>query len=77
MVSKILLGYGDRVQKSVFECVISEKQFLELREKVENKLDFELDSIRYYRVCKKCLEAVEVVGWGSVTQDPKKATLIV
>lgn len=77
LVSKILLNYGSRVQRSVFECVITEKQFMELREKVEARINFEQDSIRYYRVCKKCLEAVEVVGWGTVTQDPRTQTLIV
>ncbi len=76
-VSKILLNYGSRVQKSVFECVITEKQYLELREKVEKKLDFDTDSVRYYRICKKCLAAVEVTGWGTVTEDPKNSTYIV
>lgn len=76
-VSKVLLGYGNRVQKSVFECVITEKQFMELRERVERLLDFEWDSVRYYKLCKKCLETVEVAGWGAVTEDPRSATLIV
>ncbi len=76
-VSKVLLNYGSRVQKSVFECVITEKQFLELREKVEKFMDFDTDSVRYYRICKRCIESVEVVGWGTVTEDPRTSILIV
>ena len=75
--SKLLLGYGSRVQKSVFECVITEKQFIEMRERVETIIDFEVDSVRYYKICKRCLETVEVVGWGVVTEDPRTAILIV
>jgi CRISPR-associated protein Cas2 len=76
-VAKVLLDYGNRVQKSVFECVITDKQLIELREKVEKLMDFDTDSVRYYRICQKCLDAVEVVGWGTVTEDPRTATLIV
>lgn len=76
-LSKLLLNYGCRVQKSVFECVITEKQYLELRGRAEKIVDLEVDSIRYYKICKRCLESVEVSGWGTVTEDPRTATLIV
>lgn len=76
-VSKVLLNYGKRVQKSVFECVITEKQFAEMRAKVEKLMDFDTDSVRYYRICRRCLETVEVDGWGTVTEDPRTAILIV
>lgn len=76
-VSKTLLGYGSRVQKSVFECVITDKQFMEMRQRVETLIDLEIDSVRYYKICKRCLETVEVVGWGTITEDPRTAILIV
>ncbi len=76
-VAQVLENHGNRVQKSVFECVITEKQFLQLREKVEKIMDFDTDSIRYYRLCKKCVDTVEVAGWGTVTEDPRTAILIV
>lgn len=76
-VAKVLLNYGKRVQKSVFECVITEKQFAEMRSKVEKLMDFDTDSVRYYRICRKCIDSVEVDGWGTVTEDPRTAILIV
>lgn len=76
-VSKVLLNYGKRVQKSVFECVITEKEFAEMRGKVEKLMDFDTDSVRYYRICRRCLETVEVDGWGTVTEDPRTAILII
>lgn len=76
-VSKVLLNYGKRVQKSVFECVITEKEFAEMRSKVEMLMDFDTDSVRYYRICRRCLEGVEVDGWGTITQDPRTMTFII
>ncbi len=68
-VAKILVDYGVRVQKSVFECRVDEKRFLEMKKKVEEVIDFENDSVRYYTLCKKCIEAIQVSGWGSVLED--------
>lgn len=76
-ISKILKNLGERVQKSVFECVINEKQYYSLREKLDKQIDRETDSIRYYRICRACHDAVEVTGCGTVSQDPKDKTYIV
>ncbi len=62
---KALKGYGVRVQKSVFECSgMTEKQFLKLKSLVESLIDETTDSVRYYRLCKKCLTSVEYSGLG-------------
>ncbi|MBP9037667.1 MAG: CRISPR-associated endonuclease Cas2, partial [Candidatus Cloacimonas sp.] len=45
---KILLSYGQRVQKSVFECILNDKQFLDMKSKLDNTINPEIDSIRYY-----------------------------
>ena len=47
-VAKSCRDYGQRVQNSVFECVLSEVQFLLLKAKLESIIDLELDSIRFY-----------------------------
>jgi CRISPR-associated protein Cas2 len=76
-VSKILKNHGERVQKSVFECVISDKQYFALKEKLDKQIDRSTDSIRFYRICRACLDSVEVTGCGTVTQDPREKTYIV
>ena len=76
-VSKTLKNHGERVQKSVFECVITDKQFWALKEKLDKQIDRKTDSVRFYRICKSCIDSVEVTGCGTVTQDPRKTTYIV
>lgn len=47
-VSKECVNYGHRVQNSVFECVLTEAQYIVLRSKVEHIIDKTKDSIRFY-----------------------------
>jgi len=68
-VAKILKGYGYRVQKSVFECPdLTEKQFLELKDKIESLIDVTEDSVRYYRQCRQCLKSCELSGLGELPE---------
>ncbi|MDD3535988.1 MAG: CRISPR-associated endonuclease Cas2 [Candidatus Cloacimonetes bacterium] len=66
--AKQLLNYGKRVQKSVFECILNDAQFLELKRKLDQIIDQETDSLRYYILCKSCAENVLVTGIGYYTQ---------
>lgn len=62
---KTIKGLGYRVQKSVFEFPnITEKQLLELKDKLEALINHDTDSIRYYRLCRACLPDVEWSGKG-------------
>ncbi len=45
---QVLLGYGIRVQKSVFEVVISTQDYFEMINMIRNLIDKEVDSIRIY-----------------------------
>lgn len=72
---KIIRGYGYRVQKSVFECPgLSERQFLAMRNALEEMIDNLWDTVRFYRLCKGCVETVEVVGIG---EAPKTSAVMV
>jgi CRISPR-associated protein Cas2 len=53
-VAKILSGYGVRVQKSVFECDLSERQLRRLRRELEAVIDPIDDGIKYFPLCKRC-----------------------
>jgi CRISPR-associated protein Cas2 len=41
-------NYGQRVQKSVFECLVAPEQEVKLREALLNIIDTEHDSLRIY-----------------------------
>ncbi|MGW8160345.1 CRISPR-associated endonuclease Cas2 [Desulfoprunum sp.] len=62
---KVLKGVGIRVQKSVFECDLSEHGLLNVQSKLEKIIDHGSDSVRYYRLCRACVGEVEWQGPGS------------
>ena len=47
-VAKQCVNFGQRVQNSVFECLVDPTQFTELKHRLESIIDFEKDSLRYY-----------------------------
>ncbi|MHC1781276.1 MAG: CRISPR-associated endonuclease Cas2 [Anaerolineaceae bacterium] len=47
-VAKECMNYGQRVQNSVFECLIDPAQFRQMQANLENLIDLETDSLRYY-----------------------------
>ena len=63
-IHKVLKGYGTAVQYSVFECFISEDDFETLHYRLQQLLDpnHPDDSIRYYFLCRACVEKVEIDG---------------
>jgi len=64
-IAKTLLGYGQRVQYSVFECDLNEQQYTKLHNKLTRLMNStEGDSLRTYRLCTNCAQTVEVIGSG-------------
>ena len=61
-VAKVCKDYGQRVQNSVFECEVSEAQFVMLKNKISNIMDKELDSIRFYFLSSKSHGQVMTLG---------------
>ena len=49
-VAEACLAFGQRVQKSVFECSLSEMQLEALRHRLLQCIDAERDSLRIYRL---------------------------
>ena len=50
-VSKILEKYGIRVNFSVFECMFTDIQLLQVQEKIKKILDKRSDTVIYYPIC--------------------------
>ena len=49
-VAEACLAYGQRVQKSVFECSLTEEQMEMFRQRLLNCIDEKEDSLRIYRL---------------------------
>ncbi len=61
-VAKACKDFGQRVQNSVFECELSEAQFILLKSRIEEIIDLELDSIRVYFLKKTDQHRVLTLG---------------
>ena len=68
-IANALLDFGDRVQYSVFEAILSG----ELGEKMVASLTAivcdEEDSVRIYRLCGECKKAIKILGRGEISED--------
>lgn len=61
-VSKLLEAYGLRVQKSVFECILDEKQYQALSKLLMRLVNKKEDQIRFYPMSAHNRCKVAVVG---------------
>ncbi len=61
-VARACLDYGKRVQNSVFECILTEAQYVVLKNKIKSIIDSEQDSIRFYILGKNWKRKVETLG---------------
>ena len=61
-VAKTCLKYGQRVQNSVFECVLDASQYLTVKAELTDLIDVELDSVRFYRLGNNYKSQVEHLG---------------
>lgn len=60
--SHLLEGYGLRVQKSVFECVLNKHQYEMLHKKLENYIEPTEDQVRFYPMTAHTRRKVVVLG---------------
>ncbi|WP_110931987.1 CRISPR-associated endonuclease Cas2 [Paenibacillus bouchesdurhonensis] len=61
-VSKVCQNYGQRVQNSVFECVVDAAQFTTLKLKLMDIIDPDQDSLRFYQLGNNYKNKVEHIG---------------
>jgi CRISPR-associated protein Cas2 len=61
-VAKLCQNFGQRVQFSVFECLIDPAQWVALRSKLVAEIDPKKDSLRFYFLGSKWQKRVEHVG---------------
>jgi CRISPR-associated protein Cas2 len=61
-IAKACENYGQRVQNSVFECLIDPARLKHLQARLENLMDKDKDSLRYYYLGNQWRERVEHVG---------------
>lgn len=73
-VAKTCVKYGQRVQNSVFECVLEPAQFIFFKQDLKGIIDENVDSLRFYKMGKNYKEQIEVLG--KKIDFPQESTLI-
>ena len=71
-LSKLLLGYGFRIQKSAFEAMITKRKYKELLERLPAYTSSE-DSIRVYKIIGKG----QVMSFGKRTEEENEDIIVI
>ncbi|MBQ4849779.1 CRISPR-associated endonuclease Cas2 [Pseudoalteromonas sp. MMG013] len=64
--NKLILGYGERVQYSVFEIDVTQKQLNQIHQKLKKLLKRQ-DKAHLFPLCGKCMGSRKADGAGEVT----------
>lgn len=75
-VARTMKNYGERVLKSVFECNLDKRKFVEMKRKIDEIIEPIEDSVRYYILCDKCMKEVEYSGKGEPFQEDEEYLVI-
>lgn len=74
-IAKICENYGQRVQNSVFECLVDPAQWVALRGQLIAAMQQEEDSLRFYFLGKEWSRRVEHIG-AKPSYDPEGPLLV-
>lgn len=74
-VAKECVNYGQRVQNSVFECILDASQLLLLKDRLVAMIDEKKDSLRFYYLGNKYQTKIE--HFGIKTSYEPEGTLII
>lgn len=74
-VAKVCEGRGQRVQNSVFECLVDAAQWTALRARLIAEADLEEDSLRFYFLGDNWKRRIEYLG-AKASYDPQGPLVI-
>jgi len=76
LVARQCVNFGQRVQNSVFECVVDPAQLAELKHRLLDIIDKEKDSLRFYQMGNNWSHKVDHYGTKSVCNIEEDTLLI-
>lgn len=74
-VAKLCVDYGQRVQNSVFECMLDSAQLKLLQNKLLKTIDEEHDSLRFYNLGNNYSSRIEQFGCKQ-SYDPQGVLMV-
>ncbi|MGH8477116.1 MAG: CRISPR-associated endonuclease Cas2 [Methylococcales bacterium] len=69
-VANEMENFGLRVQKSVFECHLEDKDLQKLKQQIARWIEVGEDQVRFYPLCGKDKPRILLDGPGEVSRDP-------
>lgn len=63
-IAKIMEGYGERLQKSVFGCPLETVDFLRMQKEIKEIIKEDVDSVKYFPLCVSCQSKGFLTGKG-------------
>jgi CRISPR-associated protein Cas2 len=75
-LADVLLALGERVQKSVFECMLAPEELDGLVGRLRREIGETAGNVRIYRLCGSCLEASFGIGEIKTTVDEQNCTIL-
>ena len=75
MVAKACVARGNRVQHSVFECLLNPAQYAQLKHELTRQINPDLDSLRFYNLGDRYQTRIEHVG-ANVAYDPEAPLMV-
>jgi len=74
-VSEACQSYGQRVQNSVFECLVEPAQWVQLRQRLIDSANLEQDSLRFYFLGSNWRRRIEHLG-AKPSVDPEGPLIV-
>ena len=73
----LLLDFGTPVQYSAFECRLTGRDLLKMKNGVKRLIRPRKDNVRYYYLCANCVDAMEASQPGEINKSTPPQTLVV
>ncbi|MBT8763529.1 CRISPR-associated endonuclease Cas2 [Desulfohalobiaceae bacterium Ax17] len=61
-VARLMESYGQRVQRSVFECELDKNALRRLQQQLARIINKDEDAVKFFRLCNRCWEKCVVLG---------------
>jgi len=71
---KFLNDYGHRVQKSVFECFLTQEMYEDVKRQIITIMEKKKDRVRIYTICQACLKKTKTSG---LTELPEEEEFVI
>ena len=68
-LAKTMQDFGDRVQYSVFECLLDRGLLERLQARINEVICEAEDSVRIYPLCAGCERGLTIIGQGEVSRE--------